>query len=172
MRNSRGLQAAAAMLLALAFAAPLAAQAGDAGAVEGTTNVQLIFRIGTIENGQKTQVKSYKLVVAEGAIGSRLLAGQRVPFPSSDVDGGLVYQNIGFATEARVWLVDKKTIKVVADIEDSRLREGENGKPPTVETRQLVVSAVLTDGVALELTSVIGVADIAGYVDLEAKVLH
>ena len=41
-----------------------------------------------------------------------------------------------------------------------------------METRQLVVSAVLTDGVALELTSVVGVADIAGYVELEARVLR
>ena len=171
MKGSRCLHGAAAVLLALVFAAPLSAQA-DKGMVEGETNVQLIFRMGTIENGQKSEVKSYTLVVAEGPVGSKLLAGQRVPFPSSDDGGAIVYQNIGFATEARVWMVGENMIKVVADIEDSRIREGEDGNPPTVETRQLVVSAVLTEGVSLELTRVNGVTDTPGYVELEAKILR
>jgi len=152
------------------FAAPLSAQAADTGLVEGKTNVQLIFKMGTIEDGQKSQVKSYRLVVAEGPVGSKLMAGRRVPFPGSE--GSVVYQNVGFATEARVWMVDKNTIKVVADIEDSRVVPGEGGNPPSVETRQLTVSAVLTEGIGLELTRVDGVADISGYVELEAKVLR
>ena len=69
-------------------------------------------------------------------------------------------------------MADKNTIKVVADIEDSRVVAGENGNPPTVETRQLTVSAVLTEGIGLELTRVDGVADISGYVELEAKILR
>jgi len=170
MKGSRCLQGAAAILLALVFATPPSAQDADASLVEGTTNVRLIFKMGTIENGQKSQVKSYTLIVAEGPVGSKLLAGQRVPFPGSD--GAIVYQNVGFATEARVWIVDKHTIKVVVDIEDSRVLEGEGGNPPTVETRQLTVSAVLTEGVTLELTRVDGVADISGYVELEARVLR
>jgi len=170
MKGSRCLHGAAAILLALVFVAPMAAQADNTGLVEGKANVQLIFKMGTIENGQKSQMKSYRLVVAEGPVGSKLLVGQRVPFPGDE--GSIVYQNVGFATEARVWMVDKNTIKVVADIEDSRVVDGLDGNPPSVETRQLTVSAVLTEGVGLELTRVDGVADISGYVELEAKVLR
>ena len=84
MKGSRCLQGAAVVLLALVFAAPLPAQADDTSMVEGKINVQLIFKMGKIENGQKSQVKSYRLIVAEGPVGSKLLAGQRVPFPGSD----------------------------------------------------------------------------------------
>ena len=171
MKGSRYLQGVAAVLMLLVFAAPLSAQANDTGLVEGKTNVQLIFKMGKIENGQKSQIKSYRLIVAEGPVGSKLMAGQRVPFPGDGAEG-IVYQNVGFATEARVWMVDKNTIKVVADIEDSRVVPGEGGNPPTVETRQLTVSAVLTEGVGLELTRVEGVADFSGYVELEAKILR
>jgi hypothetical protein len=158
------------VLAALSFAAP-AVQAEDAPAPEARVNVELIFKMGRIENGQKVQLKSYRLIVAEGVEGSRLLAGHRAPFPGAD-GGPVVYQNIGFATDARVWLLDKKTIKVVANIEDSRLLKDELGAPPRVETRQLAVSAVLTDGVPLEITRVEGVADLEGYVDLEARLLR
>ncbi len=168
MNGSRWLLGTVTLVLAFALAAPAAAQGGT-GPVEGTTNVQLTFKMGMIENGKKAQKKFYTLVVAEGPVGSKLLAGERVPFPGGD-EGSTVYQNIGFATEARVWIVDDKTIKVVADIEDSRVVDGDGA--PKVETRQLSISAVLTDGEALELTRVEGLTDVNGYVELEAKLLR
>ena len=54
MKGSRWLHAAAAVLLALVFAAPLSAQAADTGLVEGETNVQLIFKMGTTTLATKT----------------------------------------------------------------------------------------------------------------------
>jgi len=170
MKISRWLLGAAVMLPALILLTSIPVHAADAPEVEGKTNVELIFKMGRIEDGKKVQYKSYRLIVADGE-GSRLLAGQRVPFPADD-GGPVVYQNIGFATEAQVLILDKKTIKVIADIEDSRLVDVEAGAPPRVETRQLAVSAILTDGIPLELTRVEGVADISGYVDLEARILR
>jgi hypothetical protein len=158
------------MLPALILLTSIPVHAADAPDVAEKANVELIFKMGRIEDGKRVQYKSYRLVVADGD-GSRLLAGQRVPFPGDD-GGPAVYQNIGFATEAQVLMLDKNTIKVVADIEDSRLVDGEAGAPPRVETRQLAVSAILTDGISLELTRVEGVADISGYVDLEARILR
>jgi len=170
MRVSRRLLGALVILPALILLAPTAVHSADAPEAHGRTNVELIFKMGRIEDGKKVEYKSYRLVVADGE-GSKLLAGQRVPFPGAD-GAPTVYQNIGFVTEAQVLMLDKKTIKVIADIEDSRLIDGAAGAPPRVETRQLAVSAVLTEGVALELTRVDGVMDISGYVDLEARILR
>ncbi len=170
MNGSRWLLGTVTLVLAFALAAPAAAQVGGSSLVEGTTNVQLTFKMGMIENGKKEQKKFYTLIVAEGPVGSKLLAGERVPFPGGGEGGSIVYQNIGFATEARVWIVDDTMIKVVADIEDSRVVDGDGA--PKVETRQLSISAVLTDGEALELTRVEGLTDVNGYVELEAKLLR
>ena len=141
------------------------------------TNVLMTFRIGTLEGKRKTTVKTYSLVVAEGTLGSKLLAGQRVPFPEASENGDMskiAYQNIGFATEVRVWVLDKKTIKLMADIEDSRVMKDEDGGPPSVETRQVSINAILTDGEALEVTRGEGIieAGSGGFVEVEAKILR
>lgn len=188
MKCYRLVPTAGVLLLTLVLAAPLPAQTEP---TEGSTqagsktNVLLTFRMGTIEGGKRTTVKSYTLIVAEGNQGSKLLAGERVPFPAwtagdgSDGEGtqAFVYQNIGFSTSVRVWLVDTNRIEIVADIEDSRVRPSEDGTPPTVETRQLTVNAILTDGVPLELTQVevvtrkTGFVE-TGFVEVEAKILR
>lgn len=147
-------------------------------------NVLITVRMGTLEGDLRVPLKSYTLVVADGTPGSKLLSGERIPFPTSkgtladklDPDGettaSFAYRNIGFVTEIRAWILDKKSIKVRADIEDSRVRQSEDGKPPTVETRQLNVNAILTDGEPLELTRVEGVTDRSGFVEIEAKILR
>jgi hypothetical protein len=43
-----------------------------------SVNVLLIFRLGTLEDGARKDVKSYQLVVISGGSGSRLLNGARV----------------------------------------------------------------------------------------------
>ena len=182
MKVYRLVPTAGVLLLTLVLAAPLMAQTEplEASTKAGSkTNVLLTFRMGPIEGGQRTIAKSYSLIVAEGNVGSKLLSGERIPFPARTADGSdgegtqaFVYQNIGFSTEVRVWLVDTNRIEIVADIEDSRVRPGEDGMPPTVETRQLTVNAILTDGVALELTHVKGVTDKEGFVEVEAKILR
>jgi len=166
-------------LLALVLAAPLLAQTEpvEVSTKRGSkTNVRLTFRMGPIEGGQRTVAKSYSLIVAAGTTGSKLLSGERIPFPAQTADGDgtqtFVYQNIGFSIDVRVWLVDTNRIEIVADIEDSRIRPGVDGEPPTVETRQLAVNAILTGGVPLELTHVEGVTDKAGFVEVEAQILR
>jgi len=132
-------------------------------------NVVIHFRIGTIEGKKRTVTKSYNLVVAAGSMGSELLAGQRVPFRSAGADGGVTYQNIGFATDAKAWVIGDDKVKLMADIEDSRIRDNE-GELPIVETRQLTVNAILTDGVPLELTRAEGLTDLSGFVEVEARI--
>jgi len=179
MKCYRFVPAAGVLLLMLVLAAPLMAQTEplEVPTQAGSkTNILLTFRMGPIEAGQRTVAKSYSLIVASGNLGSKLLSGERVPFPARTAAGeetqAFVYQNIGFSTEVRVWLVDTNRIEIVADIENSLVRPGEDGKPPTVETRQLSVNAILTDGVALELTQVEGVTDKPGFVEVEAKILR
>ena len=147
-------------------------------------NVLITVRMWRLEGDLRVAVKSSTLVVADGTPGSRLLAGERVPFPTSkgtladkldpdaEATASFAYRNIGFVTEIRAWILDKTTIKVIAEIEDSRVRQSEDGKPPTVETRQLTVNAILTDGEPLELTRVEGVTDQSGFVEIEAKILR
>jgi len=172
MNRSSNSLAAGTILLALLLAAPVLAQDDSA---MGTTNVLMTFRMGTLDGETKTVVKTYSLIVAEGSMGSKLLSGKRVPFPTAgegDAGPAFVYQNIGFSTEMRAWVLDKKRIKIVASIEDSRVVPGEDGGPPSVETRQLEVNAILTDGVALELCRAEGVTDNAGFVEVEAQILR
>jgi hypothetical protein len=83
-----------------------------------------------------------------------------------------VYQNIGFSAEAMVWILSSGKIKLVGSFEDSRLSEAVAGRPPVVETRQLSVNTVLTDGQPMEVTRVDGGTDPSGYVEVEAKVLR
>ncbi len=172
MNNSRHALAAGTILLALLLAAPAIAQDDPA---TGTTNVLMTFRMGTLDGDTKTVVKTYSLIVAEGSMGSKLLSGKRVPFPTSgdgEAGPGFVYQNIGFSTEMRAWILDKKRIKISASIEDSRIHPGEDGGPPSVETRQLEINAILIDGVPLELARAEGLTDNAGFVEVEARILR
>jgi hypothetical protein len=169
------------VLLVILVAAPLAAQTDPPPAPfqdANKANVKITIRAGKIEGSQRIPVKSYDLIVADGTSGSKLLSGQRVPFPTASKpsaeeagDQAFVYQNVGFHIEARAWLIDEKTIKLVADIEDSRVRDGEEGQPPVVETRQLRVNAMLTDGQPLELTRVES-EERSGFVEVEASILQ
>jgi len=181
-RNLTGIVA----LLVFVAAATLAASQTDSTPAPfkdaSKANVLITIRLGKIEGSDRIPVKSYDLVVADGTSGSKLLSGQRVPFPTASMpsadgsgdEGGatqaFVYQNVGFVVEARAWLVDKNKIKLIADIEDSRVRDGKGGEPPIVETRQLRVNAILTDGEPLELTRVES-EDQSGFVEVEAKIL-
>ena len=156
----------------LAAAGPVLAQPA---AETEVANVAVKFRLGRIENGKRSVVKTYDLVVASGAVGSTLLSGHRVPFPMANGEGDgtmprIVYQNIGFVTKVEAWIVGDKTIRIQADLEDSRIREADSG-PPTVETRQLTVNAVLRDGEPLELTRVESEIDPSGFVEVEARIL-
>ena len=174
----RILTATAVLLALLVTVPPAAAQTEVSQATEkvaSKANVLITVRIGKFEDSKRVPVKSYHLVVADGTPGSKLLSGRRVPFPTgsgSGDEGGMVYQNIGFVTEARAWIVDKKTIKLVAVIEDSRISEGEDGKMPIVETRQLEVNVMLTNGVPLDLTRVEGITEHSGFVEVEASILR
>ena len=146
-------------------------------AAEPRANVKVTIRLGRLENGQRRPTKSYDLVVAPDTAGSKLLAGARVPLPvgedRAEGDGAkFVYQNIGFSAEAMVWILSNGKIKLLGSFEDSRLAEAGAGKPPVVETRQLSVNTVLTDGQALEVTRVDGGTDPSGYVEVEAKILR
>lgn len=169
--------AVTALLLTIAPIVSAQAEPPAAESHMSKSNVLVTVRIGKVENGKRETIKSYDLVVADGTNGSKLLSGQRVPFPtgvgeSSGDEPGFVYRNIGFVTEVRAWIVGDKLIKLMAQIEDSRLTAGQAGLPPIVETRQLDVNAMLTDGVAMDLTRAQGITDQSGFVEVEAKILR
>jgi hypothetical protein len=163
----------AALVAALLAAPAIRAQAAEEAA--GTTpNIMVTFRMGKLEDGKRIQVKAYDLVVAGGMRGSRLLSGERVPIPTSEGEDerqAYVYQNIGFTTSVEAQIIGEDKILLLAEIEDSRIRDGEEGEPPVVETRQLSVNVILTDGVPLALTRVEGLSDQPGYVEVEASIL-
>jgi type II secretory pathway component GspD/PulD (secretin) len=180
----RSLPGAAAVALCLLLHAP------SAGAADNPTpsaspagNVLLKFRIGRLEAGRRVPVRSYDLLVANDGSMARLLSGARVPIPTtsreSDAPGAAeerklttyTYQNVGFSAEARASVVDKTKIRLSANIEDSRVKPGEAGAPPTVETRTLSVEALLTEGVPIEVVRVEGNEE-SGYVEVEAKILR
>jgi hypothetical protein len=131
-------------------------------------NVKVTIRLGKIEQGKRNVLKTYDLVVAPETTGSKLLSGSRVPISTGSE---IVYQNIGFSAEAMVWLVGDGKIKLSAKIEDSRLADKVANAAPFVETRQLSVNAVLTDGRPMEVTKVEGSIDPSGFVEVEAAVL-
>lgn len=164
------------LLLVLALAMPAIGQDSDSSQ-DDPANVLMTFRMGAMESGVRKIKKTYRLVVAEGTPGSSLLAGERVPFPnaSTNSEGEVVettvYQNVGFSTNVRVYRLDEVRIRVVAEIENSSLVEGDAGKAPSVETRALSVNAILTFGQPLELTRVAGLMDEPGFVEVEAKIL-
>jgi hypothetical protein len=172
------------VLLAVLLPAATVATAQPEAERGSHTNVLITVRMGKLEGDLRVPMKSYTLVVADGTPGSKLLSGERIPFPTSkgtladkldpdaEATASFAYRNIGFVTEIRAWILDKNSIRVMADIEDSRVRQGEDGKPPTVETRQLAVNAILTDGAPLELTRVEGVTDQSGFVEIEARILR
>jgi len=159
--------------LMLGLLAPISAGAQESEgtkALEG--NVKVTFRMGTLEDGQRVPTKTYDLIVSSGTSGSKLLSGSRVPFPASTGGDGIVYQNVGFTSEVLTWILDKKRIKLLANIENSTVIEDEDGGPPTVETRQVSVNAILENGVPMELTRVEGILDKPGFVEVEAQILN
>lgn len=167
----------------LAYGSTAVIAADPPPSVGDQENVLITFRIVALEGGKRVPLKTYTLVVASGSQGSELLAGARVPFPtgpaktSDDPDddvapSGFVYQNVGFVTRVEAWILDETKIRLMANIEDSRVERSETGLPPTVQTRQMRVNAVLTDGVPLELTRGEGVMDRPGFVEIEAKILR
>jgi hypothetical protein len=169
------------IVIALLMIVPLAAAQSETPPAPDKTiskaNILVTVRIGKIEGTERVPVKSYSLIVADGTNGSKLLSGQRVPFPAgpgdaAEAEGGFIYRNLGFSSEVRAWIVDTKTIKLMAKIEDSRLLDAAAGGPPIVETRQLDVNAILTDGVPLELTRAEGITDQSGFVEVEAEILR
>ena len=184
----RLLAIASGALLAVLVAPVLSVPAGaeetrPPSAVEPQTNVRVTIRLGRIEQGKRTVLKSYELLVAAGSAGTKLLSGARVPIPTASSDaaekgtGGegsthFVYQNIGFSTDAKVWIYGDNRIKLLAEIEDSRLKERAPGQPPYVETRQLSLNAILTDGKPMDATKVEGDTDPSGFVEVEAKILR
>jgi hypothetical protein len=181
MRRNKRLAVAVTLVLLASGAAILAAEAPAAGQIDSKQNVRITVRLGALEDGNRVPVKTYTLVVASGSVGSKLLAGERVPFPASIQEGGsagshdvksFVYQNVGFVTEVRAWVLDKRKIMLYAEIEDSRVVKSTEGMPPKVETRQLSVNAVLDDGIPFELTRVEGVTDKSGFVEIEATILN
>ncbi len=169
-------------LLAVIVAPAGAEEARPPSPAEPQTNVRITVRIGRIEQGKRNVLKSYDLVVAAGPVGSSLLSGARVPIPTAAGDaadkgaGGdgstrFVYQNIGFSTDAKAWIVADKKVKLLANIEDSRLKDRAAGLPPIVETRQMSMSAILSDGVPMEVTRFEGETDLSGFVEIEARIL-
>ena len=118
-------------------------------------------------------VKTYHLVVGPETKGSTLLSGARVPLPvggDAADKAAFVYQNIGFSVVAEAFVLTDGRIRLNAQLEDSRLLEPVAGRPPVVETRQLSVNAVLSEGKPLEVTRVEGEVDPNGFVEVEAKV--
>ncbi len=171
------------VLLAPVLSAPAGAQEAKAGSgAEPQINVRVTIRLGRMEQGKRTVLKTYDLVVAAGTAGSKLLSGARVPIPTASNEGekGLpgegatrfVYQNIGFSADAKVWIVGDKKVKLLAELEDSRVKERTGNQPPFVETRQLSVNTILTDGTPMEVTRVEGEADQPGFVEIEARILR
>jgi hypothetical protein len=159
------------LLLVLLVSPPAIADDADPN-VAAAANVKLTVRLAKLVDDKPTDVKAYDLVLVSGGAPSRLLSGARVPFPAGGDDGAsLVYQNVGFTTEAYAWVLEDGRIKVAASIEDSRVVTPADGGPPTVETRQLSVNAVLTSGKPMEVTRVDGIRDSSGFVEIEAVVL-
>lgn len=152
----------------------LAAQSPEADRAAERTNVLLTVHLGKLVDGKRSEVKSYRLVLVDGGSSSRLLAGARVPFPAAADDaagpGAFVYQNVGFTTEAHAWVLADGRVKIIASIEDSRVVAGNSGAPPSVQTRQLSVNAVLKPGIPMEVTRVEGIQDQSGFVEIEAEV--
>lgn len=167
--------AVAIVAIALLPVPPAAAQSQETqGTGAAAENVKLTVRLGRLADGERTEVKSYDLIVISGGVSSRLLSGERKPFPAGEGgDGGsgrIVYQNIGFSTEAHAWVLDDGRIKIVATIEDSRIAEDVTAGAPDVETRQLAVGAIVEPGVPLEVSRVEGIREMSGFVEIEAKV--
>jgi len=174
MKRFTGVLLGCALMALLLAAAPASRAQAEPAAEEGMANIMVTFRIGKLEDGKRVEIKSYDLVVADGMHGSRLLSGARMPFPAVEGEGEMqtfVYQNIGFVTSIEARIIGKNRILLRGELEDSRVREGDEEDRPVVETRQLSVNVVLSDGVPLSLTRVEGVSDHPGYVEVEASIL-
>ncbi len=86
--------AGCALALCLLAAPATPAQLAPAQAVEEESkdNVRITVRVIRLEDGKPVPVKNYSLIVVSGPAGSKLLVGERVPFPSTEqaTDGGPV----------------------------------------------------------------------------------
>ncbi len=176
--------AGAVVALLLVSSMTVAQNAEPAAAETARANILVHFRTGVLDGEKRTVAKSYSVIVVSGAEGSDLLAGHRIPFPtmeagkSSGADGDsaparpIVYQNIGFVTHAVATIIDGGKILLRADLESSRLIEGEDGALPWVETRQVTFNAILTEGQPLEITRAEGLTEQAGFVEVEARILR
>jgi hypothetical protein len=174
MKSLASILSGIALFAALLTAGPVVPAQEEDAAGDGRKNIMLTFRIGKFEDGKMEQVKAYELVVADGTRGSSLLSGARVPFPAAEGEGEIqpfVYHNVGFSTTVEAEIFGDDRILLRAELEDSRIREGEEGDPPVVETRQLRINVVLTNGVPLTLTRVKGLSDVPGYVEVEAIII-
>lgn len=169
----RGAWIVAPIVLASILSVPARAEdPRPAGAGASPTNIRVTVRLGRVEQGKRTVLKSYDLIVTAGGHGSKLLSGSRVPIPTDTSSGtSVVYQNIGFSASAEARLVGDKKVELLAEIEDSRIEERGQGQLPIVETRQLSVNTVLSDGVPLEVTRVETEGKGAGFVEVEADIL-
>ena len=165
------------LVAGLVSVGPILAESPDSGAPAAgpAENVMLTVRMGQLEGNKRAAVQSYDLVVVSGGLGSKLLSGARVPFPTSDENegdaDGWVYQNIGFSTEVHAWVMEDGRIKLIATLEDSKVEAGKDGMPPSVETRQLSINAMLTPGEPLEVGRIEGIRDRSGFVEVEAEIL-
>jgi Flp pilus assembly secretin CpaC len=171
MSRGSGIRIGATILLVLCCSIGVVAAAEKASA-QG--NVLLTVRIGKLEGDRRVDVKSYELVIASGGGSSSLLSGSRVPIPTASFENKtatFVYQNVGFSTNAEAKILSGGRIRIVANIEDSQVRPAGEGRPPTVETRQVSVNAILTAGKPLVVTKVEGIRDMSGFVEVEAEVL-
>jgi hypothetical protein len=185
IRFKRAILAGGALIALLVVSSMAVAQSPDGtGTSAAEANILIQFRMGTLDGETRTVTKSYSLIVASGSAGSDLLAGHRIPFPTVDsgLSGGsgddaaparpIVYQNIGFVTHAVATIIDGGKIMLRADIENSLVVESEDGGLPVVQTRQVTFNAILTEGETLEVTRAEGVMDQAGFVEVEARILH
>jgi Flp pilus assembly secretin CpaC len=185
MNISKRAVLAGVVLIATVFAMTAVMAQSSSSANTGSTgaNIQLDFRMGTIEDKTRTVVKSYRLIVASGSSGASLLAGERIAFPTmdsglpqnpeGDVATGrpIVYQNIGFATTVEAIIIEGNRIVLRAEIENSIVVESEGNGLPVVATRQLSVNVILNDGQPLEVTRAEGLMDRPGFVEVEARIL-
>jgi hypothetical protein len=175
----RPFAALACLVLSTIVVAPVAAQQSGASG----DNVVLTVRIGSIADGERTVDKTYRLVLSPGSEGSRLLSGARVPLATetkeiddtgdanAEVIAAFTYQNIGFSITAEAQVVEPSRILLRALLEDSRIGQADTAGPPPVETRQLSVNVVLTNGEPLEITRVERAAGDSGFVEVQADLV-
>ena len=173
------------LLCVLALAAlPLAAEMNvpdrDKNEDSHALNVLVTIRVGAPD----APVKSYQLVADGGGQAAKLMDGQRVPIPTTTFQTSsppdvivpmtsYTYQNVGFEAEVRAWVQEDGRIKIVAEIEDSRLAdEPAAGGRPVIQTRHQRVHGTLIEGEPLRMTRVEEEGAGVRYLEILAEVLN